>query len=135
MGERAAAKGAAEGAAEGAATGAEGSGAASGAAERALNASKSNAQLRREWEQANGKAWPKEPASGRNHDVSHEIPKADGGANDLSNIKPRQHDEHIQMHKDNGDFKRWGQRRNSPTSPSEPSSSPSDVSPTPIEDQ
>ncbi len=72
--------------------------------------SKTNAQLRKEWEQANGKPWPIDPITGRNQDVSHTIPKADGGPNTLDNVEPLPHDEHIRRHMDNGDFKRWGAR-------------------------
>ena len=71
---------------------------------------KTNAQLRAEWEAANQKPWPKDPATGRNQDVSHIVPKADGGANSLENIQPLPHADHMQRHIDAGDFRRWGAR-------------------------
>ena len=32
----------------------------------------------------------------------------DGGTNNVDNIEPLSHDEHMQIHIDNGDFIRWG---------------------------
>jgi hypothetical protein len=78
------------------------------------NSYKSSAMIRAEWEAANKKPWPKDPKTGKNMDVSHEMPKADGGNDDLTNIKPRPHDEHVQIHIDNGDFVRWGRRAADP---------------------
>jgi hypothetical protein len=46
--------------------------------------------------------------SGWNHDVSHIVALADGGDNSLENIVPMPHDQHVEMHKANGDFIRWG---------------------------
>jgi hypothetical protein len=42
--------------------------------------------------------------------VSHKKPLADEGTNDVENIEPKPHQEHMDEHKKNGDFKRWGQR-------------------------
>ena len=73
---------------------------------------KSSRQIREEWEKENGQKWPKDSKTGQNQDVSHKTPKADGGTDDLSNIEPKPHDQHIQDHMNNGDFKRWGDRSN-----------------------
>lgn len=79
-----------------------------------MEKTKSSSTLRRLWEEVTGKSWPKDPVTGRNQDVAHIKAKADGGApNDPSNYRPQPHDEHMQEHKANGDFKRWGARSGS----------------------
>jgi hypothetical protein len=72
-----------------------------------------NPRLRREWERANGKPWPKTD-DGRRHHVSHKTAIADGGTNTLDNIEPMHPDEHIALHIKNGDFARWGARGGRP---------------------
>jgi hypothetical protein len=66
--------------------------------------------LRKQWENENGVPWPSDPVTGRNQDVAHDIPLADGGTNELDNYGPRPHGEHVDDHKQKGDFKRWGRR-------------------------
>jgi RHS repeat-associated protein len=69
--------------------------------------------LRDKWKEAEGQDWPKDPNDPtRNQDVSHKKPLADGGTNDIGNIEPKPHDEHMREHQENGDFSRWGKRRN-----------------------
>jgi RHS repeat-associated protein len=64
--------------------------------------------LRKFWEKFYGKKWPK-TADGKNYDAHHKKPVADGGAErDPRNIEPREHNDHMNHHKENGDFKRWG---------------------------
>jgi len=70
---------------------------------------KSSRTIRLEWEKMNNRKWPKDK-NGHNYDVSHKKALADGGTNDLDNIKPMEHSAHMQEHKDNGDFKRCGAR-------------------------
>lgn len=82
---------------------------------------------RNRWQGATGRQWPKDPATGRNQDVSHKQALADGGTNEPDNVEPQPHDEHVQDHMENGDFKRWGarsgQNRPSSATPRTPQSS------------
>jgi RHS repeat-associated protein len=70
-----------------------------------------NDKIRRRWEEAKKKKWPIDAKTGKNQDVSHEVPRADGGTDDLSNIRPRPRDDHMDRHKKAGDFRRWGARK------------------------
>jgi RHS repeat-associated protein len=67
--------------------------------------------LRKGWEKANNKSWPEDPKTGRPQQAAHIKARADGGDDSPGNIKPQPKDEHIQEHKDNGDFARWRARR------------------------
>ena len=72
---------------------------------------KSPKKLRKEWEEANGKPWPKDPETGKNMHADHVKPLADGGADNGSNVQPLTRGDHIKRHQENGDFQRWGRRR------------------------
>lgn len=66
-----------------------------------------NPRLRKEWEAANGRPWPR-TADGRAYDVAHIRAIADGGTNTLDNIRPMEPAEHRASHKE--DSSRWGKR-------------------------
>lgn len=66
-----------------------------------------NPRLRKEWEVANGRAWPR-TADGQPYDVAHIRAIADGGTNTLDNIRPMERAEHVASHKD--DYSRFGKR-------------------------
>jgi hypothetical protein len=66
--------------------------------------------MRRAWEKAEGKVWPRDPKTGRYQDVAHFRARADGGSDDPDNYRPLPHDEHVQEHKANGDFSRWARQ-------------------------
>jgi RHS repeat-associated protein len=83
-------------------------------------------KIRKLWEELWGKKWPTEP-SGRPYDADHDIPLADGGTDTPDNITPRTHDDHVQRHKDKGDFARWGRRgKKQEPKPQEPPQRPQD---------
>lgn len=63
--------------------------------------------MKRDWEDLYERNWPKDPDTGRDMDVHHVIPLADGGPDHVSNIVPMSHKDHIRLHKESGDSKRW----------------------------
>lgn len=72
----------------------------------------SSKTLRKQWEEAHGESWPKEPGNPkRNQSVSHKKALKDGGDNSLDNIEPMPWKKHLDMHKLKGDFKRWAKDR------------------------
>lgn len=68
-----------------------------------------NPRLKREWEQKEGRPWPRDER-GRSYHVAHKKAIADGGTNTLDNIEPMHPDEHIARHIADGDFARWAKR-------------------------
>lgn len=66
-----------------------------------------NPRLRREWERANNRPWPR-TADGRPYDVAHIRAIADGGTNTLDNIRPMERAEHMASHRE--DASRFGKR-------------------------
>jgi hypothetical protein len=67
-------------------------------------------QHRRGWERQELQPWPTVPESGKNYHVSHIKAKGDGGSDTLDNIEPKHPVEHMEQHRKNGDFSRWGKR-------------------------
>jgi hypothetical protein len=67
--------------------------------------------LKKKWAKKYGKVWPEDPATGNDMDLSHKRALADRGSNNLRNIEPLPHAEHMKRHMDAGDFKRWRKRR------------------------
>ncbi len=70
-----------------------------------------SATLRRAWERYYNRQWPKDPKTGRNQDVAHIKARADGGDDHPTNYRPLPRDEHINEHREAGDFIRWAKRR------------------------
>jgi hypothetical protein len=68
-----------------------------------------NRRLRREWEQREGRPWPRTEDNRRYH-VAHGKAVADGGTNTLDNIAPMHPDDHIAKHVNDGDYGRWARR-------------------------
>ncbi len=62
--------------------------------------------IRGRWEKSTELSWPRDE-NGRNFDVAHILALADGGSNELRNIMPMEHAEHMADHVANGDFSRW----------------------------
>jgi RHS repeat-associated protein len=73
-------------------------------------AATSSESIRRAWEKLWGRTWPKDPETGGNQHAHHKKPRAEGGTDDPQNIEPLPRKEHIEHHKRQGDFKRWGKR-------------------------
>jgi RHS repeat-associated protein len=67
-------------------------------------------KLRRAWEAEHGEKWPKDPVTGRNQDLHHDKPLADGGTNKVENVRPMTRADHTEHHRQAGDFRRWGSR-------------------------
>jgi hypothetical protein len=70
-----------------------------------------NQKLKRDWEAIYGKDWPTDANTGRDMEVHHVIPLADGGPDHVSNIVPVTREEHIGIHKESGDPSRWAKRK------------------------
>jgi RHS repeat-associated protein len=79
------------------------------------------AQARAIWEKATGGKVPWDDSMGRFYDMSHKTPIGDGGSpTDPENLEPMLHSDHMDMHRENGDFARWGARGSTPGQPGEP---------------
>jgi RHS repeat-associated protein len=84
-----------------------------GFAVAALKSRPSAAQARAIWEKATGKTVPWDAKYNRFYDMAHKTAIGDGGLpRDANKLFPQQHDEHVEFHKENGDFARWGSRAN-----------------------
>jgi RHS repeat-associated protein len=72
---------------------------------------KSSNSLIKDYTQNTRKNWPTDPDSGRPQTPNHIWPLADGGPDDWKNIEPLPRQEHVDLHKNNGDSSRWGKRK------------------------
>jgi hypothetical protein len=70
--------------------------------------------LKKEWEGLHGQPWP--PGCVAHHDC----PLADGGKDDATNIIPLTPEGHVDHHKTNGDFVRWGGKKKPEPKPDPP---------------
>jgi RHS repeat-associated protein len=78
------------------------------------------AQARAIWEKATGGKVPYDESMGRFYDMAHKTPIADGGSpRDPANLEPMLHSDHMDSHRENGDFARWGARSGTPGEPSD----------------
>ena len=65
--------------------------------------------LRRAWERYFGRPWPKEP-NGANYQAHHIKYRSEGGGDEPTNIEPKTQADHIEFHRQQGDFLRWGRQ-------------------------
>ncbi len=49
---------------------------------------------------------------GKPMELHHKVPLSEGGTNDFDNLQPMTHTEHRKLHRDAGDYGRWGTRNN-----------------------
>jgi hypothetical protein len=72
---------------------------------------KSKEDLIDEWEKSTGQEWPKDPETGARQSPNHVWPLADGGRDNGKFVDPVTRQQHIDLHKNNGDFSRWAKRK------------------------
>jgi RHS repeat-associated protein len=72
---------------------------------------KAGRDLIKDYTENTKKNWPLDPDTGRPQSVNHIWPLADGGPDDWKNIEPLTRQDHVDLHKNNGDSSRWGKRK------------------------
>lgn len=77
----------------------------------------STPKIRRDWEKFYDEKWPKDPDTGWNQDAHHKKPHSEGGPHTPENIEPKTRKDHINHHKEKGDYKKWGKKRKKPRIP------------------
>src|SRR6185437_2187195 len=85
--------------------------AADATAVSSVNKRRPKHQVVREWENKTGNGWPNDPATGKPMEADHDKPLADGGSDTGDNVTPRTHTDHVNRHRENGDFGRWARRK------------------------
>ena len=68
----------------------------------------SSARMRRIWEKAYNQKVPIDPETGNHYDMAHKNALERGGDNSAENLEPKTHEEHVNEHKQAGDYKQWG---------------------------